>query len=371
MEKVVQINGKNVLDWAEKACQSVMGQYEPILLPPAYRWHYHQGVFLCGMHSVWQETKNEQYFKYFKEYVDKLVDEHGNFYFERDQLDAIQPGLLLFPLYQETKEERYKIAASKLRNLLNTINKTSEGGFWHKDKYPYQMWLDGLYMAGPFTIQYGQQFDEPELVDLVLYQESLMRKHTKDERTGLYFHGWDEKGETAWSVPDTNTAPEIWGRSLGWYGMALVDMIDLLPENHPKKQSLIEVLQQFVADIVRYQDENTGLWFQIIDKGHLEDNWIESSCSSLFVYAIAKAIRLGLVDKSYYEQVKEAYGGLLTHCIEENEQGQFVLTRICIGTSIGVYDYYVNRETSENDLHGVGAFVLASIQVKKIEDENE
>ncbi|WP_100406467.1 glycoside hydrolase family 88/105 protein [Bacillus solitudinis] len=363
------VKGRFALEWAEKACQSLMGQFEPIKLPPADRWHYHQGVFLCGMHSVWQETKKEEYFNYFKEYVDKLVDAEGNFYFARDELDAIQPGLLLLPLYQETGEERYKVAATKLRNLLKTINKTSEQGFWHKDKYPYQMWLDGLYMAGPFTVQYGQQFAEPELVDLVLYQESLMRKNTKDEESGLYFHGWDENRKTPWCNPETGAAPEIWGRALGWYGLAVVDIIDLLPENHPKRAELISVIRNLVENLVRYQDEKSGLWYQIVNKGHLEDNWLESSCSSLYVYTIAKAVNKGYIDASYVETAQKGYEGIINHKIEEHEDGSLSLTGICIGTSIGTYDYYVARDTSENDLHGVGAFILASMQMHQLKSQ--
>ncbi|GAE30659.1 rhamnogalacturonides degradation protein RhiN [Halalkalibacter hemicellulosilyticusJCM 9152] len=360
------VKGKNALEWAVKASKSVMSEYEPIMLPPANRWHYHQGVFLCGVYQLYLETGDDAYFHYVKEYVDKLVDEQGNFYFERDQLDAIQPGLLLLPLYEQTGEVRYKIAASKLRNLLKTINKTSEGGFWHKDKYPYQMWLDGLYMAGPFTMQYGQLFNEPELVDLVLQQEALMRKNTYDRETGLYFHGWDESGETAWSVPETNTAPEIWGRSLGWYGLAIVDLISLLPENHEKRGDLIRVLQNLIVNLVRYQDEGTGMWYQIINKGHLEDNWLESSCSSLFVYTIAKAVKCGYIDRAYAENAKRGYEGIVTTYIQEEPSGNVSLTGICIGTSIGVYEYYVNRKTSVNDLHGVGTFILASLQLKDL-----
>ncbi|WP_062050048.1 glycoside hydrolase family 105 protein [Bacillus sp. JCM 19034] len=362
----VLIQGKSALEWAENAAKSLMDEFEPIMLPPANRWHYHQGVFLCGVYQLYLETANEAYFHYVKEYVDKLVDENGNFYFERDQLDAIQPGLLLLPLYEQTGDDRYKVAASKLRNLLKTINQTSEGGFWHKDKYPYQMWLDGLYMAGPFTLQYGQQFNEPKLVDLVLKQEALMRKNTFDPETGLYFHGWDESGMTPWSVPKTNTAPEIWGRSLGWYGLAVVDLITLLPEDHEKRSELIRVLQDLIKNLVRYQDEESGLWYQIINKGNLPDNWLESSCSSLFVYTIAKAAKCGFIDSTYAKYAKKGYEGIISQYVEEDEEGKLALTGICIGTSIGVYDYYVNRQTSVNDLHGVGTFIMASLQLKDL-----
>jgi unsaturated rhamnogalacturonyl hydrolase len=355
------VKQKTALDWAKLACDTLMRQYEPVKLPPADRWHYHQGVFLCGMQDVWEQTKEEKYFEYLKEYVDKLVDEEGNFYFARSELDSIQPGLLLLPLYKETSDRRYKIAASKLRNLLNTLNKTKEGGFWHKDKYPYQMWLDGLYMAGPFAIQYGQLFDEPELTELVMEQEYLMRKYTKKEN-GLYYHGYDESKQTPWAT-EKGHAPEVWGRALGWYSMVTANFIEMLPEDHPKREELRQVVQELIDALVKYQDVDTGLWYQIVDKKEAADNYLESSCTCLFTYAIAKAVNKGYVDKSYWKYAVNAYEGLLQNKVEVDEKGDFLLHDICIGTSIGTYDYYVHRETSTNDLHGVGAFVLASVQL--------
>lgn len=357
---------RSPLEWAEKACISLMEKYKPILLPPENRWHYHQGVYLYGMYRVWQETKKEEYFAYMKEYVDELVDEEGNFYFRRDELDAIQPGLLLFPIYEETKASKYKIAATKLRNLLNTINKTTENGYWHKDKYPYQMWLDGLYMAGPFSVIYGKMFNEAELIEAAVYQEKLMRKHTKDVETGLYYHAWDEKKVQPWADSQTGRSKEVWGRSIGWYGMALVDMLEHLPEDHHAREDLIAEVEQYVKTVLKYQDEKTGLWYQIVDKGHLEDNWLESSGSSLFVYTIAKAMNLKLIDSSYIEEAKKSYQGLLDHMISFDEENRLQLEGICIGTSCGVYDYYVARETSVNDLHGLGAFILASVEMSKL-----
>nr|WP_261179873.1 glycoside hydrolase family 105 protein [Anaerobacillus sp. CMMVII] len=354
------------LEWAEKACVSLMERYTPMQLPPENRWHYHQGVYLYGMYRVWQQTQKEEYFAYFKKYVDDLVDEEGNFYFRRDELDAIQPGLLLFPIYEATKGEKYKVAATKLRDLLKTLNKTTEGGYWHKDKYPYQMWLDGLYMAGPFSVIYGKVFNEPELIESVLYQEKLMRNHTKDETTGLLYHAWDEKKEQPWANPETGRAPEVWSRSLGWYGMAIVDILEELPEAHPAREELIGELKQYVDTLVKYQDEESGLWYQIVDKGHLEDNWLESSGSSLFVYTIAKAVNGNYLDSSYLEVANKSYQGLLDKMISFDEENRLQLEGICIGTSCGVYDYYVARETCVNDLHGLGAFMLACVEMSKL-----
>ncbi|RCW76733.1 glycoside hydrolase family 88/105 protein [Saliterribacillus persicus] len=354
-------NGKSALDWAISACETLMDQYEPVKLPPKDRWHYHQGVFLCGMLDVWKQTNEKKYFDYFKEYVDKLVDEEGNFYFARSELDAIQPGLLLLPLYEETKEDKYQIAAAKLRNLLRTLNKTKEGGYWHKDKYPYQMWLDGLYMAGPFTIRYGQLFDEPELTELVLEQEKLMREHTRKEN-GLYYHGYDESKNAPWAT-EKGHAPEVWGRALGWYSMVTTNFIEMLVENHPKREELKGVVVELMEALIRYQDEETGLWYQVVDKGDQADNWLEASCSCLFTYSIAKAVNMGYLDSSYLKYAEKAYQGLINHKVKTTNENKVELHDICIGTSIGTYDYYVNRETSENDLHGVGAFILASVQM--------
>lgn len=354
------------LEWGEKACLSLMERYAPIELPPANRWHYHQGVYLYGMYRVWQITKKAEYFNYFKKYVDDLVDIEGNFYFRRDELDAIQPGLLLFPLYEATQEKRYKVAATKLRNLLKTINKTTEGGYWHKDKYPYQMWLDGLYMAGPFSVIYGKMFNEPDLIHACLEQEKLMRSHTKDESTGLLYHAWDEKREQPWADPNTGRSKEVWSRSLGWYGMALVDILEHLSEDAPGRNELIKELKDYVKTVVNYQDQESGLWYQVVDKGDLGDNWLESSGSSLFLYTIAKGINLNLIDDSYIGAAKKSYEGLLEKMVSFDENNRLQLEGICIGTSCGVYDYYVARETSVNDLHGLGAFILACVEMHKV-----
>ena len=363
---VQQLNKNQPLYWAIKTSDTLMNKFTPPELPPANRWHYHQGVFLCGVDLVFEETKEQKYFDYYKAYVDHLIDEDGNFVFARDELDSIQAGLLLFPLYRATKDKKYKLAAQKLRNLFDTLNLTREKGFWHKDKYPYQMWLDGLYMGGPFALHYAKDFGEQELIDLVILQEELMRKYTKNDENGLYHHGWDEKAVQPWARED-GKAPEIWGRALGWYGLAVIDMIDLLPEGHPQKENWITFIQEYVENLVKYQDDETGLWYQIVDKGHLSDNWLEASASSLFVYVIAKAVNKGYVGEEYVNLAKKGFNGLIEYKVEEDADGNIVLKDIVIGTSIGVYDYYITRERSTNDLHGAGAFIMACMEMQKLE----
>jgi len=359
-ESTSTFTAKTALDMAEKAAKTIMKTFIPTELPPANEWHYHQGVYLYGMQRVWEKTNNQEYFDYLKGYIDHLVDEEGNFLFERDQLDSIQVGILLFPLLEATKDERYKKAADKLRNLFGTLNKTKEGAFWHKDKYPYQMWLDGLFMAGPFALMYQRTFNEEGLNEMVLYQEKLMRKNMKDEKTGLLYHAYDENRKMAWANKETGCSPEFWGRSVGWYGTALIDILELLPIDHKGRGELIESLQSLIKGIANFQDEKTGLWYQIVDKGNQEDNWLESSCSSLFIYTIARAVEAGYIGREYKEVALKGYQGLLNEMIEVSDE-TLTMKGICIGTSAGVYDYYVARPVSENDLHGVGAFILASM----------
>lgn len=353
------------LDWGRAACDSLMTRFKPNMLPPENRWHYHQGVFLYSMIRLWEQIEEEAYYEYAKEYVDHMVDAQGNFLFRRDELDAIQAGLLLFTLDKQTDDSRYKLAADKLLNLFGTLNQTTEGGYWHKDKYPHQMWLDGLYMGGVFAAEYAHAYDKPEWLEQVLHQEKLMRKYMSDDTTGLLYHAWDESRQMPWSDAKTGCSPEFWGRSVGWYGMAVVDILDHIPEKMQGREELVSSVASLVKALVQYQDQDTGLWYQVVDKGNLPDNWLETSCSSLFVYTIAKAISKGYVGKEYVEAARKGYAGVQAK-LYFDQDGLLVMPDICIGTSAGDYKNYIERPVCENDLHGVGAFVLASVEMEKI-----
>ena len=355
----IKTNLATPLAYAQAACESLMASYEvPEALPPAGRWHYHQGIFLEGMLQVWKRTGDDRYLAYPKRYVDKLVDVDGNFLFARDELDAIMPGLLLLELDERFGERRYRIAAEKLRNLFRTLNKTSEGAYWHKDKYPYQMWLDGLYMGGVFALRYADKYGEEELVPMVVEWERLMRKHMADESTGLLYHAWDESRQFPWANPETGNSPELWGRSLGWYGLAVTQFLDMMPADHPDRAELIAALGVFVRGLLRFQDAESGLWYQIVDKGDRPDNWLETSCSSLFIYAIVGAVKHGAIDAEHLDAAAKGYAGLINR-LRYDDEGRLVVPDICIGTSAGDYENYVTRPVSDNDLHGVGAFLLA------------
>lgn len=353
------------LDWGMAASDSLMTTYTPAQLPPENRWHYHQGVFLYSVLQLQEIVERDDYFEYIKGYVDNLIDEQGNFYFNREELDAIQAGLLLFTLDKKTNDPRYRIAATKLKNMFPTLNRTSDGGYWHKDKYPYQMWLDGLYMGGVFAMNYGKVYNEPELLEMVLEQERLMRKHTKDETTGLYYHAWDEARKQPWADTETGRSPEFWGRAMGWYGITFNEILAFLPEGHSSRPELVEALQNFVEALIKFQDRDTGMWYQVVNKGDDINNWLETSCSALFVYTIARGINDGHVDENLKEYAVKGFQGLLNK-MEFTDDGKFVMPDICIGTGVGDYQHYLNRPTCENDLHGVGSFILACIEMQKL-----
>ncbi|WP_168123945.1 glycoside hydrolase family 88 protein [Paenibacillus sp. HB172176] len=356
------------LEWARAACDTLAGRYAPEELPPAGRWHYHQGVFLCAMEMLLVREQDaggakercERYNAYIKRYVDKLVDVNGNFDFARDQLDAIQPGLLLFRLdKQAVGDLRYQKAADKLRGLFGTLHQTSEGGFFHKDKYPYNMWLDGLYMGGVFALKYANAYDEDGLRAMVLQQEALMRFHARDQETGLFYHAWDESGRMPWADEVTGCSPELWGRAIGWYGLAVAQFMDELPESHAHLEASLAELAQ---SLIRYQDAPSGLWYQVVDKGHLADNWLETSCSCLFVYTLAKAYKRGLIGEEGVAAARRGYEGLIA-ILKQDEHG-LLLPDICIGTSAGDYEHYSTRPRISNDLHGVGAFIMACVEME-------
>lgn len=365
---IMMSNGNNPLytplQWAENACDTLMAKFEPQNLPPVGRFHYHQGVFLLGMEKCWRQNHENKYYEYIKAWVDSLIDAEGTvLHYNSEELDDIQPGILLYNLYEKTGDERYKKALFTLVPLLKDWKKNAEGGFWHKTRYPNQMWLDGLFMAGPIAVQFGSTFGDSSYFDMMTYQAILMEKHTKDEKTGLLYHGWDQTKEVFWADPVTGKAPEFWGRAIGWYPVAILDMLDYLPADHKDRPKLIEILKDLVISLPKFQDES-GLWYQVVDKGDQPDNWLETSCSSLFVYAIAKAVRMGHLDPEYLHYAWKGYEGVI-NTLKMDDQGGVIIGDICIGTGIGDYAHYIARPRSENDLHGAGAFILMCVEMSQ------
>ncbi|MDR1599521.1 MAG: glycoside hydrolase family 88 protein [Oscillospiraceae bacterium] len=346
-----------LLAHARDACDTMLRRFRPEDLPPLKHFHYHQGVFLSGMHKTYQITGDERYYDYIKDWIDSLIDPYGNItHFNPGQLDDLQPGILLFPLYERTGDPRYKTAMDTIAYYLRHFAKNPDGGFWHKAWDRNQMWLDGLYMGGVFCAMYARAFGASELMDSAAFQAMEMERRTRDESTGLWYHAYDYDRRQPWADRETGRSPEFWGRAMGWVTVALLDELDCAPEDHPGRSGMVRAVTGLLRSVSRYQDGGSGLWYQVIDKGGGPGNWLESSCTCLFAASLFKAARLGLLDAPYLDQARKAARGVASRLYHDDNG--LVVDNICVGTGVGDYNHYINRPTSRNDLHGVGAFLL-------------
>ncbi|MGM1056540.1 MAG: glycoside hydrolase family 88/105 protein [Bacteroidota bacterium] len=340
------------------------------------KWEYTHGLIMTAMEKVYEATGNEKYLDYIKNFSEFMINEEGKIktYKKSDyNIDRVAGGRYLIGLYEETGEERYRLAVEELRDQMREHPRTSEGGFWHKKIYPYQMWLDGLYMGSTFLARYAAEFDEPELFDDVANQFRLMDKYAYTPETGLYHHAWDESREQRWADPETGLSSNYWGRSIGWFSMAVVDVLDYMPEDHPERDRLIEIAQKIADGIVRYQDEETGVWYQVLDQGKREGNYLEASASSMYAYFLLKGVEKGYLDPEYREAGIKAYEGILEEFIRIDDDGGISLTDINGVAGLGgdpyrdgSYEYYINEIIRDNDPKGVGPFILASLQYEKL-----
>ena len=335
-------------------------------------WTYTIGLVLTSFEQLAERTGNQKYLDYLEKYTDAMIEESGeinDYDIDEFNIDHINPGKILFRLYETTKEEKYKKAIDKLRRQMQWQPRTSEGGFWHKLRYPWQMWLDGAYMGSPFLAQYAKVFNEPELFDDVTRQIILLEKYTRDEETGLLYHAWDESRIQRWSDPETGLSPHFWGRAMGWYGMAIVDILDYLPEDHADRDELIAILDRLAAAVTDFQDEETGLWYQVVDLAGREENYLEASASSMFVYTLAKGVRKDYLDNKYMEVAEKGYNGIVEELIREDEDGGISLTQVCSVAGLGgrpyrdgSFEYYMSEKVVANDPKGTGPFILASLE---------
>lgn len=375
---LTKVNNKEARNWPNTIIESTKKFYPnpySIALYGPERWNYEYGFFLTGVWKQGKLTGKQAYLDYVKTWVDNFVMADGKlnkeqYKPEEFKLDDILPGRNLIFLYEETKDEHYKIAATQLAEQLVNQPKTSEGGYWHKEIYPYQMWLDGIYMADIFSMQYAQAFAKPEFLEEAIKQIKLIAKHTTDSATGLLYHGWDESKNKVWAHPVKGTSPEFWARAIGWYAMALVECLEYVPQNHPDRTMLIDLLQKVTAAVAAQRDGNSKLWYQVIDKGNQPGNWIETSSSAMFTYVFAKAAGKGWIDKSFLNLAKESFQSLVSNYVFFDASGKLYLDQtVKIGTlnpkgSKGDYDYYITTERRINDYKGLAALLYASLELQ-------
>jgi unsaturated rhamnogalacturonyl hydrolase len=338
------------------------------------KWTYDFGLVLKGIEGIWYRTGDGRYFNHVRQGLDHFVNADGTirtYQIDEYNLDNILLGRNLLLLYKVTGEEKYRKAAALLREQLRTHPRTSEGGFWHKKIYPSQMWLDGLYMGEPFYAEYAAAFHEDDAFDDIAKQFILMELHSRDAKTGLLYHGWDESKQQRWADPATGRSPNFWARAMGWYAMALVDTLEYFPKEHPQRAALLKILTRLAVAIENYQEPKSGLWYEVLDKGNAKGNYLEASGSCMFVYALARAVRQGYLPARYSKVAERGYQGITSRFIETQTDGQVNLKgTVSVGGlggnpyRDGSYEYYLSEKVVTNDPKGVGAFLLASNEME-------
>jgi unsaturated rhamnogalacturonyl hydrolase len=347
----------------------------PATTPAPCTWGYEDGVRLDGMAAEWHVTADPALFNYIKSAVDPCIAADGTIVGYKayaHTLDDIEMGRAVLFLYRVTSQEKYARAAKFLHDQLGQQPRNASGGYWHKQIYPNQMWLDGAYMAEPFRAQYAATFQSSADFDDIAKQLLLMDAHMRDPDSGLLRHGWDESKQMSWADKATGLSPEVWARAMGWYAMALVDTLDWFPKDHPQRAALIAALNRTMAAVVKVQDAKTGLWWQVMTHDSEPGNYFEASASCMFAYALARGVRMGYLPQADEENAKRAWEGIQKQFIATNPDGTLVLQgTVKVGGlggtpfRAGDFDYYIHEPVVDQDKKGIGAFLLAGSEMEQ------
>jgi rhamnogalacturonyl hydrolase YesR/pectate lyase len=342
---------------------------------PSQNWNYEQGLMLVALTELGRHTGDPAYAAFVRKNIDAYVSPQGairTYRFDDFNLDNIAPGRVLLDLYQESKAPQYLAAADSLRKQLRFQPRTREGGFWHKKIYPYQMWLDGLFMAEPFYARYAALNGDSALFDDIANQCVWAARHTRDPRTGLLSHAWDESRSQKWADSLTGRSPNFWARAMGWYGMALVDVLDAFPPRHPRRKELEGLLTDFAAAVLRARDQDSKVWYQVIDQGDRPGNYLEASASCMFTYVFARGARTGLLEDRYLTRARESFEGVLRQFVTTDEYGLVDLHQTCRSAGLGgdpyrdgSFAYYISEPKRTNDMKGLGPLLRAAIELER------
>lgn len=341
------------------------------------KWDYTQGLVAFSMTKLFLQTKDSTYFNYVKVFGDFFIDNEGNiktYTTDKYNIDHLNGGKFLFDMYKITNEDKYLKAIKLLRKQIDGHPRTSIGVFWHKKIYENQVWLDGLYMGAPFYAQCIKELQEPDsLFNDATKQLIVADKVTVDKRTGLNYHAWEETRNQKWADPVTGHSPNFWGRSMGWYMMALVDFLDYLPEKHPDRAEIIANFNRLTKALSQQQDPTTGMWFQVTDQPKREGNYVESSCTAMYIYAIAKGVNKKYLPKEYSKVACKAFDGMIQHATQKNDDGTTSITKACSVAGLGgtpyrdgSYDYYISEPIRSDDPKVIGPFILGAIEMSKM-----
>jgi unsaturated rhamnogalacturonyl hydrolase len=337
-------------------------------------WTYTTGLLMQSMDDLATATGDRRFSDYARRTIDSYLSADGTilgFDVAEYNIDAINSGKMLQRLWARDRDPRYRAAIDALAAQLEKHPRTSEGAFWHKLKYPHQLWLDGVYMGMPFLAGVGVAEGDERKIAEAAREFTIARKHLRDPRSGLYFHAWDEAKQQNWADPETGRSRYVWGRGLGWYAMALVDILDVIPpEKGELRAPLLEMIPELAESLVRHQDA-TGVWFQIMDMPGERGNYREASATAMFTYFLAKAIHKGYLPESYAAATQKAYAGLVDEFVSVHADGSFHLTNVCETAGMGYgrngsYRYYMSERVVENDPKGLGPAIMAGLEVSRL-----
>lgn len=336
-------------------------------------WNYMDGCMIKAILELYYITKKEEYLSFADNFISYFVEEDGSiksYCPQEHNLDNVNAGKTLFDLYELTGKEKYRKAIDTVYSQLKEQPRTSTGNFWHKDIYPNQIWLDGLYMAQPFYMQYELTYHDGESC-LDSYNQFInVYRLMRDLRNGLYYHAYDDSRKAFWCDKVTGLSDNFWLRALGWYAMALIDTMEVMPEATlgKEKQELNRIYKELIDSMLPYQDEESGMWYQVVNRGGIKPNYLETSGSAIFAYAIMKSVRLGFLDESYYESGRRAFDGICEKYLSV-ENGELQLDGICLVAGLGntemregTFDYYMREPVVKNEAKGVAPLILAYIE---------
>lgn len=365
-------------DITKKTLDMMLNRYGKISLIDPYqrKWSYDLGVILKGMERAYQVFDDSAYFEYIKKTIDEYILEDGSIKFydlEDYNIDYINNGKLLYFLYDHTKQEKYKNAMDLLYNQINNMPRTAQGGFWHKKIYPNQMWLDGLYMAAPFYCEYTKRYENGKHYDDVVRQFILCFENMQDQETGLLFHAWDTSKEQFWCDKETGLSKNIWGRSMGWYVLALIDTIEILPDDYETKNRLVNIFNELIQALYQVRDNDSNVWHQVLNKKDQHGNYLEASASCMIVAASLKALNQQYLYTVCENEVLTSFEGVMKEFVIETEEGWVNLIRNCQVAGLGgkerrdgSFAYYISEPIVTNDFKGLGAFIQMLVEAENL-----
>lgn len=378
-------HGATPLEWSTRLARSEMarvGESQFYDANPKAKWSYTVPLVGLSLQRLADYTGETSFRTYGARTATSFVAADGSIpaYRKADyNIDLIAPGKVLLRAWEEgDRSPALRTAIEDLRDQMRTHPRTSDGGFWHKQRYPYQMWLDGLFMAAPFLAHYGQAFNEPALFDEVVHQIVLMDKHSWNPGKQLHHHAWDEARVQPWADKVTGKSPNFWSRAVGWYGMALVDTLEYLPVTHPDMDKVVEILGRLADGVVRWQDPATGCWWQVTDQGGREGNYLEGTATAMFNYILAKGINRGYLSRDkYLPALVKGYDGMIKHLVRADPDGSVSLLQCCEVAGLGgmgknghprdgSFSYYISEPVIENDHKGVGPFISLGVEFDQL-----